>query len=74
MKSWYEGIDKWAITRIATDDLIMIYKGSFMEIMNFLCKNYEDGDVDVESYENWRNRKESLYEQMFQLWLYVGRP
>ena len=54
-------MNKWAITRVATDDLIMIYKGTFMEVMNFLCKNYEDGDVDVESYENWRNRKESLY-------------
>ena len=65
MKSWHEEINKWAITRVATDDLIMIYKGTFMEVMNFLCKNYEDGDVDVESYENWRNRKESLYERMF---------
>ncbi len=57
-----EVMDKWAITRVATDNLIMIYKGTFKEVMNFLCKNYEDGDVDVESYENWRNRKESLYE------------
>lgn len=65
MKSWHEEINKWAITRVATDDLIMFYNGTFMEVMNFLCKNYEDGDVDVESYENWRNRKESLYEQMF---------
>ena len=56
-----ETMNKWAITRVGTDDLIMIYKGTFMEVMNFLCKNYEDGDVDVESYENWRNRKESLY-------------
>ena len=62
MKSWHEEINKWAITIVATDDLIMIYKGTFVEVMNFLCKNYEDGDVDVESYENWRNRKEGLYE------------
>ena len=31
-----------------------------MEVMNFLNKCYEDGEVDVESYENWTSRKESI--------------
>ena len=50
-------MEKWAITRVETDELIMIYKGTFMEVMRFLNKNYEDGDVDVESYENWLERQ-----------------
>ena len=61
MNSW-NIMNKWVITDVETDEPIILYNGTFMEVMNFLCKNYEDGDVDVESYENWRNRKESLYE------------
>ena len=49
---------KWAITRIETNELIEIYKGTFMEVMNYLNKNYEDGDVDVESYDNWLERQQ----------------
>lgn len=55
----YRGIfmEKWAITRVETDELIMFYIGTFMDVMKFLNKNYEDGDVDVESYENWLERQ-----------------
>jgi len=50
-------MNKWTITRVETDELIEIYKGTFMEVMGYLNKNYEDGEVDVESYENWLNRQ-----------------
>ena len=74
MKEW-KRMNKWAITRCDTDELIEIYKGTFMEVMHYLNKNYEDGEVDVESYENWleRQQKENKYEHM-SLWLLVGRP
>lgn len=61
MKEW-NMIDKWIITRVATDERIMTYEGSFMDVMKFVNRNYDDGDVDVESYENWINRKESINE------------
>lgn len=48
---------KWVITRVETDEVIEIYKGTFMEVMTYLNKNYDDGNVDVESYENWLNRQ-----------------
>lgn len=47
---------RWAITRTETDELIMIYEGDFMDAMEFLSKNYEDGDADVEPYETWIER------------------
>ena len=56
MNEW-KRMNKWAITRIETDELIEIYKGTFMEVMKYLNKNYEDGDVDVESYDNWLERQ-----------------
>ena len=66
---------KWAITRIETNELIEIYKGTFMEVMNYLNKNYEDGDVDVESYDNWLERQQKGNENEYMsLWLLVGRP
>lgn len=48
---------KWAIIRVETDELIEIYKGTFMEVMKYLNKNYEDGDVDVEFYDSWLERQ-----------------
>ena len=36
---------------------IILYNGTFMEVTNFLNKYYEDGTVDVESYDNWFNRQ-----------------
>ena len=75
MNEWNR-MNKWAITRCETDEVIEIYKGTFMEVMHYLNKNYEDGEVDVESYENWleRQQKGNENEQMFRLWIYVGRP
>ena len=51
--------DKWVITDIGTDEPILIYNGSFIEVMDFLNRNYddEDGTVDVETYENWIGRQ-----------------
>ena len=51
-------MDKWVITRVETDRLVMVYEGTFMDVMKFVNKNYEDGAVDVESYENWLNRQQ----------------
>ena len=51
-------MNKWVITRVKTDELIYIYNGNFLDLMNFLHRNYIDGEVDVESYENWLERKE----------------
>ena len=50
-------MNKWAIIRVETNELIEIYKGTFMEVMNYLNKSYEDGDVDVEFYDNWLERQ-----------------
>ena len=50
-------MDKWIITRVETDEVIEIYKGSFMDVMNYVSKVYEDGTIDIESYENWLNRQ-----------------
>ena len=73
MNSW-NVMNKWVITDVETDESIIVYNGTFMEVMDFLNKCYDDGAVDVESYENWISRKESINGQMFQLWIYVGRP
>jgi len=56
MKEW-KRMNKWVITRCETDEVIEIYKGTFIEVMHYLNKNYEDGEVDVESYENWLERQ-----------------
>ena len=75
MNEWNR-MNKWVITRCETDEVIEIYKGTFMEVMHYLNKNYEDDEVDVESYENWleRQQKGNENEQMLWLWIYVGRP
>lgn len=73
MNEW-KRMNKWAITRCETDELIEVYKGTFMEVMTYLNKNYEDGEVDVESYENWLNRQQKGNENEYMsLWLLVGR-
>lgn len=49
--------DKWVITDVETDESILIYEGSFIDVMNFVNGRYEDGRIDIESYENWTNRR-----------------
>ena len=49
-------MNRWVITDVETDEPIMVYSGSFIDVMNFLNKYYEDGIVDVESEENWIER------------------
>ena len=56
MNRW-KAMNKWVITEAETDELIEIYKGTFMEVMRYLNKNYEDGEVDVETYDNWLDRQ-----------------
>ena len=55
MNSW-KVMNRWVITDVETDEPIMVYSGSFIDVMNFLNKYYEDGIVDVESEENWIER------------------
>ena len=55
MNSW-KVMNKWVITDVKTDEPIMIYSGSFIDVMNFLNNYYKDGTVDVESEENWIER------------------
>ena len=50
-------MDRWVITRVESDEVIMTYDGSFMDVMNFVNGRYEDGTIDIESYENWSERK-----------------
>ena len=50
-------IDKWVVTDVKTDEPIILYNGTFMEVTDFLNKFYEDGRVDVETYENWLSRQ-----------------
>lgn len=56
MNDW-NTTNKWVITDVETDESIVLYSGTFMEVTNFLNKAYEDGTVDVESYENWLNKQ-----------------
>lgn len=49
-------MNRWVITDVETNEPIMVYSGSFMDVMDFLNKHYEDGTVDVESEENWIKR------------------
>ena len=51
-------MDRWVITDVETDEPIMVYSGSFMDVMNFVNGRYEDGTIDIESYENWLNRQQ----------------
>ena len=72
MNEW-KRMNKWAVTRVETDELIEIYKGTFIEVMKYLNKNYEDDEVDVESYENWLNRQQKgNANEYMSLWLLVG--
>lgn len=56
MNEW-KRMNKWAITRCETDELIIVYDGSFIDVMNFVNGRYEDGIIDIELYENWSERK-----------------
>lgn len=68
-------IDKWVITDAKTDEPIMLYDGTFIEVTDFLNKFYKDGRVDVETYKNWLNRQQKgKYYEYMSLWLLVGRP
>jgi len=49
--------NKWVITDVKNDEPIFIYNGSFMDAMDFVNRYYEDGTIDIESYENWLNRQ-----------------
>ena len=55
MNSW-KVMNRWVITDVETDEPIMIYSGSFIDVMNFLNNYYKDGTVDVECEENWIER------------------
>lgn len=57
MNEW-KRMNEWVITRVETDEIIEIYKGSFMDVMNYVSKTYEDGTIDIESYENWLSRQQ----------------
>ena len=56
MNEW-KRMNKWVITRVESDEVIMTYNGSFIDVMNFVDGRYEDGTIDIESYENWLNRQ-----------------
>ena len=56
MNRW-DIVDKWVITDVETDEPILIYKGSFIDVMDFVNGRYEDGTIDIETYENWVNRQ-----------------
>ena len=49
--------NKWVITDVETDEPIIIYNGSFIDVMDFVNGRYEDGTIDIESYDNWLNRQ-----------------
>ena len=68
-------MDKWIITRVESDEVIMTYDGSFMDVMNFVNGRYEDGTIDIESYENWLNRQQKgNTNEYMSLWLLLGGP
>ena len=66
--------DKWIITSVETDEPIEIYNGTFMEVMDYVSRNYEDGTIDIETYDNWLNRKtqfrNSFEESIANGWIY----
>ena len=62
-------IDKWVITDVKTDEPIILYNGTFIEVTDFLNKFYEDGRVDVETYENWLSRQQIVERKV--LWLAI---
>ena len=59
MNEW-KRMNKWVITDVETDESIVVYNGSFMDVMNFVNGRYEDGTIDIESYENWSERKNNV--------------
>ena len=56
MNTW-NIMNKWVITDVETDEPIIIYSGSFIDVMDFVNGHYEDGTIDLESYDNWLNRQ-----------------
>lgn len=52
MNEWTEK-NEWAVVDAVTDELITTYEGSFLDVMNFVNGRYEDGTIDVISYENY---------------------
>ena len=52
MNEW-KCMNKWVITDVETDESIIIYNGSFLDVMDFVNGRYEDGTIDVISYENY---------------------
>ena len=52
MDEW-KYMNKWVITDVETDESIIIYSGSFMDVMDFVNGRYEDGTIDIESFENF---------------------
>ena len=56
MNEW-KRMNKWVITDVETDESIIVYDGSFIDVMNFVNGRYEDGTIDIESYENWLERE-----------------
>ena len=52
MCKWLEE-NEWAIVDTETDELITTYEGSFLDVMKFVNGRYEDGTIDVISYENY---------------------
>ena len=59
MNEW-KCMNKWVITDVETDESIIVYDGSFIDVMNFVNGRYEDGTIDIESYENWSERKSNV--------------
>ena len=52
MCKWLEE-NEWAIVDTETDELITTYEGSFLDVMKFVNKTYEDDTIDVMAYEVW---------------------
>ena len=52
MNEW-KCMNKWVITDVETDESIIIYNGSFLDVMDFVNGRYEDGTIYVISYENY---------------------
>ena len=46
-------MNKWVIIEVETNEIIAIYKGTLTEAEGFINKNFEDGSIYVESYNDW---------------------
>ena len=64
MNRW-DTVDKWVIIDVETDEPILTYKGSFIDVMDFLNTHYEDGIIDVESYDNWLKRIQTVERSIY---------